>query len=429
MHLVFGYTEEPRDPKYAQPWNTHPEFKKKTESAASSEVKTKKVSHEAGIIRSTVNKLVGMIFPIPQGPRDEKWAEPWQTHKEHAKKVVDEVKKAKPEPRKESFFKFNFVNSFIQAIFGKETVGTRDPKWTEPWQTHEEHKRKAAKPVEEKPKKAEPIRHDNIISRSVNSFITLFFDSPKGEREPKWAQPWQTHEQHKKKPVEVKEKPKPEKHKGAGVIGQFINKMVYLVFKENKDPRDPKWAEPWQTHAEHKKKEVKEVPTKKVVKEYNFFGLRPLLNSAIETIFGARNAGPREQKWAEPWQTHKKPIETAAPPRTAAPTPSPPPKAAPAPPPPPPKAAPAPPPPPPPPPKAAPAPPPPPPKAAPAPPPPPPPPKAAPPPPPPTVPAPAPSTPKVAPAPPPSPPKEKVATPVTKEAFPSDTEGTFIFYV
>ena len=451
IQIAFEIPKGPRDPKWAVPWQTHPEIRRKTEGGA--EQRPAVDLYEVNFIGKFINKWVSVIFGMPKGPRDPKYAVPWQTHPEHSRKAVasDGIREAAPKPAEVGVIGSS-LNKFIGAVFGIPK-GPRDPKYAVPWQTHEGIKRSASKDGESLPT---PVSTEaGAIGKTLNKLIGAVFGIPKGDRDPKWAVPWQTHKEHIKSAsagtpqvkVQVSQPvggplnslieavfgktktPRDPKYsrpwqthsefQRSGVkdaeggkpelkavpVGGIIDKMVRAVFTVRKEiDRDPKWATPWQKHPEHSRRsqsESPEVPTKK-----DLTGGFQWLNGLIEMVFGKIRT-PRDPKWAQPWQTHKETARGAPAPKVVVEIPSPPvyyppppPSAYYPPPPPPPVAVPAPPPPP---------------VAAPAP---PPPPVALPSPPPPPVAIPAPPPPPVAAPAPPPPPPVVIPTPVPEPIVP-----------
>ncbi|XP_047488932.1 lysine-rich arabinogalactan protein 19-like isoform X2 [Penaeus chinensis] len=132
-----------------------------------------------------INKLVGVIFGLPKGERAPKWAEPWQTHPEHAKKPVQKAPEVEQGPVGPSG---GIIDTFVRLIFPTAPEATkRDPKWAQPWQTHPEHAKKKVE-VAEQPKEDKPVGSSGGI---IDKFVKLIFHTvPEGTvRDPKWAQP------------------------------------------------------------------------------------------------------------------------------------------------------------------------------------------------------------------------------------------------
>lgn len=190
-----------------------------------------------------VNKVVSLIFGIPKTERDPKWAQPWQTHEEFKKKATEPTAL---ETTKKKTSSGGVINWLIIFIFGKPP-SERDEKWAQPWQSHKEHQ-KVAKSGDHVPKKIE-----QSTGGILDSFIGLLFGKPPKVRDAKWAEPWQTHAEHQKADKGTTDEVK---KIVPGPVEGFINKIVKIFFKTLPEgtPRDPKWAQPWQTHAEHVKR-------------------------------------------------------------------------------------------------------------------------------------------------------------------------------
>lgn len=313
INVIFGLPKGERDPKWAQPWQTHPEHAKKPVEKAP-EVEQGPVGPSGGII----DKLVKLIFPtVPAATkRDPKWAKPWQTHPEHAKKKVEVAEE--PKEDKPVGPSGGLIDKFVKLIFQTVPEGTvRDPKWAKPWQTHPEHAKKVEVKAAE-PKEDKPIGPSGGI---IDKFVKLIFQTvPEGTvRDPKWAKPWQTHPEHAKKVVEAPAEPKEDKP--VGPSGGIIDKLVKLIFPTVPEgtKRDPKWAKPWQTHPEHAKKVVEVVEPE----EKGPIGASGgIIDKFVKMIFETVPEGStRDPKWAQPWQTHPEhkksapaPVETPKPP-------------------------------------------------------------------------------------------------------------------
>lgn len=337
VSLIFGEPHGKRDAKWAQPWQTHPEHKKKKEPLAQEPEKPKKVDTSPGII----HKFVSLIFGEPTGKRDEKWAQPWQTHPEHKR----EAKQPKVQKEKEKEEKVIYgatggpLDKLVKLVFPTAKEGTvRDPKWAKPWQTHPEFANKGA-PKEDKPKEKE-VKKEKIGASGgpIDKLVKLIFTDivPEGtERDPKWSKPWQTHPEfaNKAAPKEAKPKEKEEKVKVVGPSGGLIDKFVKLIFTDvlpEGTKRAPKWSQPWQTHPEHASKSAqKEKPKepKETKKEVAGASGGPI-DWLVKLIFETTKEGtPRDPKWAQPWQTHKEHMKDAKlKPKPEAVTPPPPPK-------------------------------------------------------------------------------------------------------
>lgn len=336
--FVTIFFEDPkgdRDPKYAVPWQSHDEQIRKYQVIEKEEPKPKVVVHTGGII----NKFISIFFEEPKGERDPKYAEPWQTHEEQIRKFRDVEDEGPKE--KVAIPTGGFIHKFVRIFFG-EPQGPRDPKYAEPWQKHDEQIRKFQSSVDEEAKPKVVVSTGGILHK----FITLFFADPKGERDPKFAQPWQTHIEQIRKFQSPTQDSKPER-----VIiqtGGILDKIVKVFFPGELGERDPKYAKPWQSHKEHTKKVSEE---QHVQIDTSPGVISTSINKFVATIFG-KTEGERDLKWSKPWQTHdisrlalqgtsssfSQHVDVAAPPRVAPPVSppiaarSPPPAAAPAPP-------------------------------------------------------------------------------------------------
>merc|ERR1719154_480906 len=136
------------------------------------------------------------------------------------------------------------INKMVAVVFGATPDGEKDPNWAKPWQTHKE--------LIEDDDDDDDIEVDmesGVIGKMINKMVAVVFGAtPDGEKDPKWAKPWQT---HKELIEDDDDDDYIEVDMESGVIGKTINKMVAVVFGATPDgEKDPKWATPWQTHKE-----------------------------------------------------------------------------------------------------------------------------------------------------------------------------------
>ena len=288
VYAIFGKTNTERDPKFAQPWQTHAEHMRSTPDVQ----KKMTMDTSSGFIAELMNNFVSAVFGKTTGVRDPKYAQPWQTHAEHSVKAP--VRESEP-ATKVYVYSEGILHKFIVLIFG-ETNGSRDPKFAEPWQSHEDQQRKYTAHTDDKVEKSKVSSKEGGI---IDSLIKIVFPGEVGKRDPKYSKPWQTHTEYGK----VQSEEAPTEVKKVGAMGGPIDKLVTLLFHVDKNAvRDPKYAKPWQTHEEHtmKVKPASEPQVKKTGGPIPGFGW---VDSFVSYIFGSVQT-LRDEKWSQPWQTH-----------------------------------------------------------------------------------------------------------------------------
>ncbi|XP_018026667.2 uncharacterized protein LOC108682068 [Hyalella azteca] len=284
---IFGKFPTERDAKWATPWQSHPEHIRAPVSQEKVEV-----SKEPGVVSKSINKMVVAIFGEHSAERDPKWADPWQTHPEHERKIPatsEQPREVIQDPRG------GVLHRLICLVFD-EPPKERDPKFAEPWQTHTDQQEKFKSSSEESVE-AKPV----VVASGglLDKIVRTIFPAPDVERDPKYARPWQTHDEHIKVSV-----PAPEVNEIAHGSGGILDRLVRLAFPLDTENavRDPKWAEPWQTHNPVKTQPVT-APEEKRVSTATTFPLFVFFDGLICKIF---NIAPKERdpKWAIPWQDH-----------------------------------------------------------------------------------------------------------------------------
>jgi len=289
IYSFFGKISGERDAKWSKPWKTHEEHT----SAAKVSKKTVAVDTSSGFIGEAINKFVITLFGNCSGERDPKWASSWKTHQEH--KRAPEVRKKKNYAVDTSVgFVGQAINKFVITLFGN-CSGERDPKWSLPWRTHQEHKRAPVVPK----KRTAVDTSSGFIGQAINKFVITLFGNCSGQRDPKWAKPWQTHEEHQKKFTAIS-KAKSKTVNVAKASGGIIHSFITLVFPNPSGKRDDKYAQPWQTHEEQQSKFQS---TTKENKKYSHKSSGGFLDSLIRIIFPTP-LGKRHAKYATPWQKH-----------------------------------------------------------------------------------------------------------------------------
>ena len=295
---AFGVIEAKRDPKWAQPWQTHEDFIKVTPVVRKKET----TNTSSGCFGNMITSFVTIIFGNNNNVRDSKYAQPWQTHAEHSQKV--QVRESEP-ATKVYVYSEGILHKIIVLIFG-ETRGSRDPKFAEPWQSHEDQQRKYTALTDDKVEKSKVSTKEGGI---IDSLIKIVFPGEVGKRDPKYSKPWQTHTEYGKVQSEAAQT----EVKKVGAMGGPIDKLVTLLFHVDKNAvRDPKYAKPWQTHEEHSKKIQRKSYEEASSKKVKSFFYMSVIDTFVGSTFG-QLSGKRDEKWAQPWQTHSEHYDRLSP--------------------------------------------------------------------------------------------------------------------
>ena len=272
-----------RDPKWSQPWKTHPEIIARD---SFTEDRTPKTS-SGGILDFIIRIIFNVKLPEH---RDIKWSKPWKTHGD-----IYSLPETDDEPVEIAKPSGGILDKLVKAIMGYKDV-PRDPKFAVPWKTHPEFSEFETK------KDAVPVKAS--ASGGILDFLIRIIFNVKipDERDIKWSQPWKTHENMRAHGIEKKSHD-PVATPSGGILDSIIK--IIMGYKEL--PRNPKYAKPWKTHPEFTEF-GKEASSRKPVEASG-----GLLDSLIRIIFNVKLPEERDIKWSKPWKTHSDIINLSQP--------------------------------------------------------------------------------------------------------------------